>query len=104
MKIEKEIPSGGASPAARSAEVHSNQRASRYRQAESAPSTATDHVQLSGIAHSIMTVDAAQAAERTARIQALSKSFQAGRLTIEPRQLSRKIIDTWLTGGAAPKE
>jgi anti-sigma28 factor (negative regulator of flagellin synthesis) len=104
MKIDNERLAGAASPAAKSAEVEKTQRLDRYRQSDPGPSTASDQVSLSGLASSILKAGEARATEHAARVQSLSKAYQAGRYTVDSRQLSQKIVSASLAGGPPKKE
>jgi anti-sigma28 factor (negative regulator of flagellin synthesis) len=104
MKIDNERLAGTASPAVQSAEVEKTQRLDRYRQSDSGPSTASDQVSLSGLASRILQAGEARATEHAARVQALSKAYQAGRYAVDSRQLSPKLVSAWLAGGPPKKE
>jgi len=102
MKIESERMAGAAS-AAQSAELQRTERLDRYRQSESARPLPSDHVDISGLATTILKAGQANSAEHSARVQALAAAYQAGRYVVDPRQVSHKLIDASLAAGPAGK-
>jgi anti-sigma28 factor (negative regulator of flagellin synthesis) len=63
----------------------------RHGRVEDASSVSTDRVQLSKLSESVRASDS-ESPERTARLQALSESVQAGRYRVDSTVLSKSII------------
>jgi anti-sigma28 factor (negative regulator of flagellin synthesis) len=91
MKINDANVGGlGSSGVGKTAEA---EHAARGRQGrtEDARSGSTDRVQLSKLSESVRASDSASP-ERTARLQALTDSVQAGRYRVDSTELSKSII------------
>lgn len=99
MKIENERLSGAACPAAQSAEVERSQPLNRYRQNESTAAGASDRVEISGLTGSILKAGEPRSSEQAARVRGLAAAYKAGRYAVDPRQVSHKLVDSWLAGG-----
>ena len=61
----------------------------------------SDRIQLSSLADQILRVEGAQTAARTSRVQELGKAYAAGRYTVDPAQLSHRMVSEWLAGGTS---
>ena len=108
MKVQNENLTGVASPASpaagRAAEAGKLERLSRFQSANSGAAASNDEVNLSSLASGIVRAGEASAAQSSARVQALAKAYQTGRYTVQPAQLSRKLVSAWLANGTAAKE
>jgi len=61
----------------------------------------SDRIQLSSLADQILRVDEAQTAARASRVQELGRLYGDGRYTVDPGQLSHRMVTEWLASGAS---
>src|SRR4051794_33790306 len=107
MKIPHDNSVSQASvPAGRTSETRPTGRAERYAQhGHSSVSTGEDQVELSGFTSKLAGAEQASAAAHTARVQEVSRLYQAGRYTADARRVSSKIVEAALASrSAAAKE